>query len=472
MILFLQYTLTDSRHFTIHKKTALNRPQWPSPKPYGEFVRSTGAIVERRKQGLESWVGENYVCQIRNGLRVPSLYTLSNGARVRIISKHMYAGDRNVLTKYEFVFNVKLSNSGNKVGHDLMKVIINEVLMLKMEVRMAGIYEAVTLNNLPKYLVDFHYQNSTSNLGKERGEGKNNLIACTPQLYFYLDKEEKVDGLLNNYKKIGNISSIADLYGAWHNYRNSPIRIWIHHRYRRSAKIPENRALRMTIMRLHSEYECLKNLFLAISSELIDVEKNSYLSDELQEYFNTAIRTFLKENNDLNFQSWTANFFDYFAKIYSKASPGEMKRIREKIDSFNFRVNIKNKTINFIEKYQHVENKFENNNSTILAQGSHMTVQNNNVKQVIGAADADIDFDALLLELASVLQGAKLEATTIDQYKSLVALSEVEEAAKKKDFNGVVSALKTGGKWAADVASKFSAGVMVELLKGHTTFLG
>ena len=471
MILFLQYTITDSRYFSSHQPELLNKPHWPSPKPFGEFVRSAGPIIERNKQGLSSWVGENFICRIRNGIRFPKRVYLSNGTQVNNIAKHLYASEHYVLTKYEFVFNIKLPGGEGKVGYDLLKVLVNELLSTSVNIKIGQGYEQIKLSQLARKLLQFHYENTTANEYRTLSTGFVNLVACTPQLYFYLDKNERIVKLSSNYKKIANISNIADLYGAWHDHKNNPFRIWVHHRIKRTILVTENRELRMTIMRLHSEYECLKNLFGAISKGLVIVEKRSPLSDALQSYFNTAIRTFLYDESDLEFKSWTKNFFNYFSKIFTKASPGELERIRYNIQQFEFRRNIENKTINFIEKIEFVENKFENSNSTILSQGNNNDVHNNQLVQNVGTSTTQIDFKELLKQLSLVLEKAQQEATTTDQRKSIVALSEAEDAAKKNDRKGVIAALKTGGKWMADVASKLTATIVVELIKAHTTLL-
>jgi len=282
-------------------------------------------------------------------------------------------------------------------------------------------------------------------------------------------KEDKKEETKETFMTKENIAKIAELFSGWHNYRNNPFRIWIHQRRTRSALVTENRELRMTIMRLHSEYECLRNLFWAIANELIKVDERSSVSDELQNYFNIAIKTFLYDEKNLEFQSWTPGFFDYFSKVYALASPGELEKISLRIKEFQFRTNIKNKVINYIHKTKFMSKKtFINNNSTVISQGDNNNVHHN---QVIQQADDAIDYDVLLTELVTVIEHAKKEATTTEDLKSVAALSAVKDAAEEKNAGGVIAALKTVGKFASDIATKFTASVMVELLKSHTTWL-
>jgi len=467
MILFLQFTITDTRYFSDFRRELLSKPIWPSPRPFAEFVRNAGRIVERSKGGQEGWVGENYICEIKRGIKF-SKQNLSNGVSVNNISKHMFASEHYVLTKYEFVFNVKTNELGTSITYDLMKGLINQFLLSTVSIKLNGIMQNVPVNQLQAALMDFHYQNSTVNALKNDQLGFKHLMYCTPQLYFYLDRNETAKGLARNYKHIANIFNIAELYGAWHDHRNNPFRLWVHRRITNSARELKNRELRMKIMRLHSEYECLKNIFNAISDGLILPRERSDVSEELQRYFNTAIRTFLLDEQNLEYQSWTPGFFDYFSKVFSQSAPGELERIKDQIN--HFRPNIKNKAINFYLDIKFVNNKFENTNSNILSQGDNNIVQNNQVIQQANEHDTEIDFAKLLDELKRVIEGAKKNAKTTEDFQAVAALSEVKDAAEKKNPGGVVSVLKRSGKILYDVATKFTASFLVELLKAHMAF--
>lgn len=468
MILFIQFTITDTRFFSDYRQELLSKPQWPSPKPFQEFVRSTGAVVERSKGGLSSWVGENFVCSIGNAIKYPKNLTFSNGVRISNISKHLYANKNYILTKYEFVFNLRLDALKGMISFNDIKTIVNELLASPVVIKLNGINTDFVIGQLPHALNKFHYQNTTIQKGVKVKNGQMNIMPCTPQCYFYLDKGEMPIKLDRNYKHIAKISNLAELFAGWHNHKNNPFRIWIHHRLKKSALIVENREIRMTIMRLHSEYECLRNLFAAISNGLITVEKRSFSSNELQSYFNFAIKTFLFEEKNLEFQSWTPNFFDYFSKIYAQASPGELEKISTRIKDFDFRSNIEKKVVNFIKKAKFVsKKKFVNNNSNIISQGDHNTIQG---YQAIHSNDS-IDYDTFLQEIMSVMEHAQKVAKSTDDFKSIAALSEAKDAAEQKNAGGVINALKASGKFAADIATRLTAGVMVELLKTHTTWI-
>lgn len=470
MILFLQFTVTDTRRFSQFSHELLDKPQWPTPIPFSEFVRTTGKIVERSKGGLPGWVGENTVCKIGKSITITNDLRFSNGITGVNISKHMYAQDRYILTKYEFVFNLKTTRLVGKVTHDVIKTIVNELLARTVKIKLKGSFSEIPISMLPDALREFHVQNTTIGHHNIDPNSASNVIRCTPQMYFYLERSEWADALERNYTRISNVGHIAQLFCAWHDHKNRPIRIWIHHRLRKAKEIEENRELRMKILRLHSEYECLRNVIWSISKGFIKVDPRSIKSNELQYYLNVTIRKFLRDEKNFEFYSFTDGFFDYFSKIFARATPGDLESIYNKIKEFDFRKNIKDKII-LITKNINVSTKFENHNSNIISQGNNNVISDNQISQTVNQSSPTIDFDNLSSELSAVLAEAKRVATTTADLQSVVALSEVKDASDKKDGNGVIKALKACGKFALDVANKLTASVIIELMKSHTTLL-
>ena len=468
MILFLQYTIADTRYFGEKFDHLLPKPLWPSPSPFGEFVRAAGAIIERKRQGQPSWVGENFICKISKGIKIDQRLSLKNDGMVKNVSKHLYANEGYVMAKYEFVFNIKLPGVQPMVGFDLLKDIIEKLLESKVRVKLGKTYEEVGVDQLGKALRSFHYLNTTNTKGQDFEGDAKSVVSCIPQLYFYLDRHETAANLRGNFTKILDKQDLAILYGAWHKYHNNGYRVWVHVRYPGSASAKQHRALRMSIMRLHSEYECLNVVIQRIARGDISVQERSLASDHLQSYFKLSINTYLKEQSNLDRAGTIGGFADYFSKVFAKSQPGKLEQIRERIQTFNFRPAVNEKVFNFItNNYEYMDTKFENHNSTILSQGNNNTVQNNTVQQAVNSSLSADEMTKLIEELGRLTSHAQANATTTDERKAVVALSEAEESAKKKDVGGVVSALKSGGKWVLDLASKLGTSVLLEVIKAH-----
>ncbi|MCX2430544.1 hypothetical protein [Pedobacter sp. GR22-10] len=471
MIIFLQYTLTDLRAFTDQNPFVLVKPNWPSPTPYQQFVRGTGQVIQRRKRGLHGWVGENYICKIGKSVRFEKAIPLYEDKYIKPIFQHLYAGENQVLTKYEFVFRLNYEKWAKKLTYNDIRDIIGSLLNSMVHIRINGKYITCKVRELQKILPQLHFETSTNKHGRKAGMSAY-IDKCTPQLYIATEDDTVVVGLGKNFNNMSENQEDFDLYGAWHDHINNPYRVWVQDDY---AEVEGgfNRSLRMTIMRLHSEYECLKNIFRSINEKKIEVSQQTTQANELQRYLNRAIKTFLRSESSIVGLGGDANFLDYFSKVFSKAQPGELDELVEKIKEYEFRPNVENKTLNFIQQ-NHIEfmnNKFENDRSVILSQGDNNTVSGNTINQQNYELPADTDYEVLVAELADLKARAVPEAKSADDFKAVVAIAEAEEAAKKKDSKGLINALKAGGKFLVDVANKFSASVLVELLKQHSTFI-
>jgi hypothetical protein len=109
MVIFLQHTITDLRGFTDLSDTVLLKPSWPTPSS-NDFVRYCGAAMPRKNLGINNWITENFLCKLKNVLRItPFTYsddTLSYPLKIKNVDVHQYSTEKLVLTKYEFVFVV------------------------------------------------------------------------------------------------------------------------------------------------------------------------------------------------------------------------------------------------------------------------------------------------------------------------------------------------------------------------------
>lgn len=76
-----------------------------------------------------------------------------------------------------------------------------------------------------------------------------------------------------------------------------------------------------------------------------------------------------------------------------------------------------------------------------------------------------IDLGTLAKELSSLRAAMRSKATDPQHDKSVAAIAEAEEAAKKGDGAGAMQWLQRAGKWALDAATSVGAGVATEAIK-------
>ena len=458
MLIFLQFTITDLRPFTSESKDMLSRPNWPDPDIDCEFVRNAGAIIERTNQGVNNWVGEGRICKVGKGIIINKNKI---GARISVknFSKHIYTSRQRVLTKYEFVFNV--TGSPKVITTGFIHAIAETIFQSEVRLKSGTNFYYRRVADLPKALKKFHLE-STTIFGKHLEERlQQYILHSSPQAYFYLDRDEKLSVGKNDFAEIS--STHYNLLGTWKKIDNQLVRFWLHERLTAISLINDNRLARITIMRLHSEFECLRNIFKSIGSKVLTVLPYSEDSHSLQEYFNSAITTFLKQRDELNVENG-GDFLDYFSQVMSRFRPGELAGIVNQINAFNFRRQITEKALNYINIQElHMGSKYTfGDNTNAVSIGDNNNLQNI-TQNIQNGVLAEPDYPALLLEIKALKEAMDKENVSSPGINSLLNETEVAIAADNK--SGIVEGLKKGGIWLFDFASRVGSTLVAAILK-------
>ncbi|WP_205504616.1 hypothetical protein [Rufibacter psychrotolerans] len=465
MVIFIQFSLTDTRAFKGNAPELLLSPSWPLPTPNKEFVRASGQISERVNKGLNNWIGENFICKIRRGIKFNQPVKINDPViNFRVVDKHQFSSERFVITKYEFVFASK-NLSHIKIDWSLLQKIIHEIINIPVSIKTTT-YQYITLplKSIKKPLKEFYILNSTKHGSFDLDLQLQNIYDCTPQIYVLLDRNESFAYTGKKYISFNDNKTYSfNLYSGWRKFNNMPTRLWIHTRNDYQPEIGIDRKLRISILRLHTEFEALKHVLKAISSDKIKVTSLTPASDFLQRYLDNAINTLLKDEKKVTAQGET-DFIDDIKTIFFDFQPGEFEIIKEKILSFNFRPQIQAKTINYIEKLEIMNDKYENNGQ-VGAMGPNAKAENNTFNQVQYKIPANLDFDLLVTQLSQLKSEMKVKADTPEELAVVQQVALAEKEAQSKNANGVIKYLKAGGQWVIETATKIGVTVVSELLK-------
>lgn len=453
MLIFLQFTLTDLRPFTQEAANMLVRPTWPDPDIDCEFIRNGGVIVERKSRGVGSWVGEGRICKVGKGI-VINKNKIGKRVSLNNFSKHIYTSRQKVLTKYEFVFSV--TGAPKTVNSGLINEIVRSVFQSEVRLKRGSSFYYHRVLGLTKVLKGFHLESTTIYGKHTKEELVDYILHSSPQLYFYLDRDEQLELSARDFVLIAQKQ--YSLFGAWRKIENQTVRIWIHQRLTSSSLIDFNRVSRITIMRLHSEFECLRSIFKAIGNKVINVIPGSEASDALQDYFNNAITTFLRAREDVSVGS-QEGFLDYFSQVMAQFMPGELTSIVNQIKSFNFRRQIKEKALYFINMGDNFIFKGEVNAMSI---GNNNTLENS-TQNIQKGVLTETDYPALFKEIQE-LKAQLLKENNLSATMSAV-LDDTEAAIVEKNNNRIFEALKKGGVWLFEFAGRVGATLVAAILK-------
>ncbi len=108
-------------------------------------------------------------------------------------------------------------------------------------------------------------------------------------------------------------------------------------------------------------------------------------------------------------------------------------------------------------------NVFENQNSEIVAQGSHAQVNDSTITQQ--QLSVDVSDPVLVSELIAIKTELLRRASTGADYESVAGIQSAVEAAEEKDESSVVRYLKKAGTKALDVALEIGSKVAIKALE-------
>jgi hypothetical protein len=471
MVIFIQHTITDLRPFTEESGGLLPIPSWPIPNANREFVKGAGLITERLKKGLDNWIGENTICKINKGIRITDKI-VNKKSTYKLVGKHQFSTENFVLSKFEFIFACK-SVKYEGVYWNRLEPLIKDILNVETKIKIGPNREVITtLNQIGGPLKKYHLFNSTYQSVLNPDVHLTYLYNCTPQIYVSVDRNGDFYGPYNQFTPTflscftRKTLSECRLYTALKTIGGIPVRLWIHSIRNEDSPLSFNRKLRISILRLHSEYECLKNVLTAIRKNLILINGRSKSSDNLQSYLNNTIKTILKEEKNIKEYS-ERDFLETFKNMFFQFKPGELEFLRNKIQSFNFRPQIEGKTINYIETLITMNENYNISNSQVGAVGSHAHSDNNSFQQIDHQFSDSFDYLKLEKELTLLKETMKLKAKTSEDFEAVQHVAKAEELAIEHDGSNALKYLKAAGKWAFDTATKVGVNLVCELLKSN-----
>jgi hypothetical protein len=231
--------------------------------------------------------------------------------------------------------------------------------------------------------------------------------------------------------------------------------------------ITKMREMRLALLRLHAQRECLLKILANIHSEKITVTRGTQASENLQHFLNEAIRrvnTFEKKS-DLQLFS-NIEFAQYAAHF---VSPGDDEAILRSLK--DIRANVLNKVKDYLRSPLVIQEMkmgdvYINEGSAVIF-GPNGRVEDMQVIQITQKIGDTIDWEKLAGELSTLKTAMKEEAETADQLQSVVAVAQAEKSVKEGDKGKAIAFLKSAGKWAFDVATKIGIGVATAVIKAE-----
>jgi hypothetical protein len=464
LLLSIQFPIADARRF-LDQVERLGSPGWPLPAPNSEFVRFFGAIRDRTLGGLAGWLGEDRICSANRGLSFSkNPYFIEGHTKTRIVFRRFYFDGRAV-GKFEIGLHTNLRSFPAQLK-DL------ETHLLRLPVRIRNdpgtpIYSE--LAQAGKHIAHLYLMASTPTKKAVANKDLWQVRSGTPILFLELRQNESIT-IPKEAKSINIPNWPANLklfhYGI--PYRGGRVYMWILQFGNSLMEEGVARTLRLYLLRLNAEHECLRLILQSIANKDIQITRGSAVSDDLQEYLDKAFKRITR------YETKTGNVNEEIAEMARQSiniiRPGQLDILLENVADYRryIRENMEKyaKQDASIVNYGYLEvNKMENK------QGNTYNIENfqagianiesklTNVTQSVGNVTnmdqpARDELKQLIEQLNMTLQKAPAEKIEDAEAVAETAKDLVEDISKDKPNKAKVQITLAGLKQAAENIAK------------------
>lgn len=503
MLLTVQFPISDSRPFLTEPTGRLGIPTWQTAVYEGvDFVRSFGQINQRRLRGLNNWVGENYVCFAKRAVRFTDAklsraggknWKAGNTPRVgfwrniqsKVAFRRFYS-DGYATNKFELGISTRKFSELSFTADDL-KTFITDCLDLRLKI--AKHNEVFRLIETGKHLANFYAEKSTEKNFLKNEKLENWWVESRPPICFLtLHGKEDVLAALKP-ERIESVSAeknFALYFSKFHLEAGNDIGLWVI-LMDKGCAYQEVRGLRIALLRLYAERECVRSILRNVGRNKIVIEekiknpvtdqdkRKNEASDIFQKYWASAygkIGDFEKAAKHLIGEIETVQEEDEITRlsrtVEDRILPGDRQNIIKGLDNIrpNHRRNIEKFINTNIERQimteKHVEKEIHVGEHAVNA--AYVEKVEGDFMQGSQKFEA-VDIAQLAGELGKLREELDKRKSETDHYIDIGKVAEAEKAAKEGDESKVWSSLKTAGKWVLDTATDIGVKVAVDAIK-------
>lgn len=460
MFCSVQFPIVDTRRFLVQSER-LGYPEWPLPTPNSEFVRFFGTIRDRALGGLLGGFGEDRICEANRAfsLKPPSSLLLSEGSiNPRVLFRRFYF-DGLAMGKFEVGFD--LSPHYPSIS---LKELGTQLLHIPVRVRNAsGSPVNCDLAEAGKHIANLYLAASTPTKKTVLDKNKWQVRAGIPILFLQTSKYKNL-----TIPKEAISINLPDwplrLYHYGIPYRGGKIYTWILQSELSKIQQDISRTLRLYLLRLNAEHECLRLILQNITNKNIEITRGTIESDNLQWYLDKTLKRIKR------LESTSGNVNEQIAEIARQSintiRPGQLDILLENVN--DYRRHIREKIENYANKdasiinygymeVRNMENKqgntynLSNFKAGILNIESKLTNVSQSIRD-IPSFDQSLkdELKQLIEQLNVALQKAPIEK--IDESEALVDTTKnlVEDISKDKPNKAKIQLTLEGLKKAAE----------------------
>lgn len=272
----LQFPISDSRAFATSQTTRLDVPDWPDPRTYGnpQFVRRFGPAAERSLGPDAAWTDERIYCRARRAIGFPEL----RRARLRageftvrpfLVFRRLICDRTTAVARVEVGIVGSLPAYAPSLVPAAVESLVRDVLALNTDVFDLddGVVRADLSEQGRRLARLFAFATSRRKLAAATPQELDLVQFGRPVVIAEFDDGE-VLALPKHAQAIGGtVTGDAELVFYDERTRGGRVPVWVLRRG--TTPEPVLRSLRLCLLRLHAERECLDRVLAHVQASRI-----------------------------------------------------------------------------------------------------------------------------------------------------------------------------------------------------------
>lgn len=291
MFVVIQIPIADHRGLLSAETYKISNPHWKALNYGVEFARYFGIAQIRKKGGDSAWSDESGYCSAHRAIRFGNSNIILKGENgysfnVPFIFRRLFS-DGGVVSRLEIGLRIIPRKGGNFAPLDAknLNIILKQIVNLPVRVQESKNQKGCPIIKSVRDISRLYLKATTKRTAfLDKHFRSWWVVSGAPTMILEYSKNE-VGNLPLKYKKIDNIDGI-NLATYTHLEDNLPFYMWF---LRKDDEVDKDtlRRLRINLLHLHAEKECLRIVF-----ENLTQEENERPSDALQWFLNESLKNF------------------------------------------------------------------------------------------------------------------------------------------------------------------------------------
>jgi hypothetical protein len=464
MLFAIQFPIADSRLF-VDISSRTSRPVWPYAEPDTDFVRFFGIIRERKAGGVSGWGSgnENVICEARRALTFDkNLSFIDEVGGSKFIFRRAFQRfyhDGIAVGKFEIGLATK-KNDRIVASQQQISNIITHFLKLPITVSnpVTNEKKKTVLIQARDSLAKLYFFASTAAQSRTTNLSDWLVASGTPLLFLECDEDDEIE--IPSHAISVQLPTQYDLK-LFHwavLFNGKRIHMWILNRAL-TANVEKARAMRLHLLRLHSEYQCLRLILRNVKLEHIAPARGTKESDNLQMYFDEAITRIGR------LESKSGEIADIARQANDELNLSLGESLTDSIKKLDIRRNVLRKIINCLNMIKS-PNQFDR-----IGQLPQVTINISEGNQDIMTENYNIGPGSIVSiksRLENVTQNIdaipNADQATKDELKKLLEdLTSTLQTAKPENAREAAAVAKTAERLVSDAGEEQSDKSMVQI---------